>query len=151
MNPARSLGPAVITMSFPSYHWIYWVGPIAGAGLASVIYKLIKALEYETAQLSEHELNSQPIQDSEKAPGHTGPCECMCFRAAAQGQSAAASTLQIASVDKATKSSSLVPTKSTKSGTTSAERDKPEVVMEEPAKAKPPPADDGFFGDMYAD
>ncbi|KAI1197147.1 aquaporin-like protein [Nemania serpens] len=48
VNPARSFGPAVATRSFPSYHWIYFIGPILGALLASGFYKFIKALEYET-------------------------------------------------------------------------------------------------------
>jgi aquaporin related protein len=48
VNPARSFGPAVVTHSFHSYHWIYWVGPVLGAILASAFYMFIKALEYET-------------------------------------------------------------------------------------------------------
>ncbi|RYH24357.1 hypothetical protein EON65_16835 [archaeon] len=28
LNPARSLGPAVANNSFPSYHWIYYVGEL---------------------------------------------------------------------------------------------------------------------------
>ena len=75
----------------------------------------------------------------------------MCFKVAAQGQSSAASTLQVATTD-ARKSSSLVPTKSTKSG--NSEVKKTETVVEEPAKTQPKPApaaDDGFFGEMYAD
>ncbi|KAI1333990.1 aquaporin-like protein [Xylariaceae sp. FL0016] len=48
LNPARSLGPAVVTGSFDSYHWIYWVGPVMGSLLASGFYITIKALEYET-------------------------------------------------------------------------------------------------------
>jgi aquaporin related protein len=31
------------------YHWIYWVGPILGAIVASGFYKFIKILEYESA------------------------------------------------------------------------------------------------------
>ncbi|KAB8290420.1 hypothetical protein EYC80_010852 [Monilinia laxa] len=49
VNPARSFGPSVVTHNFPGYHWIYWVGPILGAILASGFYKFIKMLEYETA------------------------------------------------------------------------------------------------------
>ncbi|KAK9066238.1 hypothetical protein SSX86_013559 [Deinandra increscens subsp. villosa] len=37
MNPARSFGPAVASFDF-SGHWIYWVGPLIGGGLAGVIY-----------------------------------------------------------------------------------------------------------------
>ncbi|PWA55518.1 delta tonoplast integral protein [Artemisia annua] len=37
MNPARSFGPAVASFDF-SQHWIYWVGPLIGGGLAGLIY-----------------------------------------------------------------------------------------------------------------
>ncbi|KAI9817156.1 MAG: hypothetical protein M1827_001268 [Pycnora praestabilis] len=49
VNPARSFGPCVVSRSFHPYHWIYWVGPILGTFLAASFYKLIKILEYETA------------------------------------------------------------------------------------------------------
>lgn len=48
LNPARSFGPCVVLGSFYSYHWIYWLGPILRALLASGFYMFIKALEYET-------------------------------------------------------------------------------------------------------
>ncbi|RYO78576.1 hypothetical protein DL766_008610 [Monosporascus sp. MC13-8B] len=48
LNPARSFGPCVVTGRFDGYHWIYWVGPILGALVASAFYVLIKTLEYET-------------------------------------------------------------------------------------------------------
>jgi aquaporin related protein len=47
LNPARSFGVAVAARSFPGYHWIYWVGPILGALLASAFYHLVKFLRYE--------------------------------------------------------------------------------------------------------
>ncbi len=37
MNPARVFGPAVAA-GFMDNQWIYWVGPIAGASIASLIY-----------------------------------------------------------------------------------------------------------------
>ncbi|GAA5986346.1 hypothetical protein JCM10908_003713 [Rhodotorula pacifica] len=48
LNPARSLGPAIVSHSFPPYFWIYMVGPSLGAVLAAAFYKLLKWLEYET-------------------------------------------------------------------------------------------------------
>ncbi|RAR01164.1 DNA mismatch repair protein MutS [Stemphylium lycopersici] len=49
LNPARSFGPAVVTGVWPGHHWIYWVGPLLGALLAVAFYKLMKLLDYATA------------------------------------------------------------------------------------------------------
>ncbi|XP_038234700.1 aquaporin-2 [Dermochelys coriacea] len=40
MNPARSFAPAVIVGDFSS-HWVFWLGPLAGAVVASLIYNYI--------------------------------------------------------------------------------------------------------------
>lgn len=39
MNPARTLGPGLVS-GHGSNWWVYWVGPIAGAVVASVLYWL---------------------------------------------------------------------------------------------------------------
>jgi len=49
LNPARSFGPCVANRSFPSDHWVYWVGPLLGALVASGFFWFIKSCEYETA------------------------------------------------------------------------------------------------------
>ncbi|MCJ1234183.1 hypothetical protein MMC14_002141 [Varicellaria rhodocarpa] len=61
LNPIRSFGPQVVTRSFPGYHWIYWLGPVLGACIASGFYRFIKFLVYEEAN---------PCQDA----AHPGEC-----------------------------------------------------------------------------
>lgn len=39
INPARSFGPAAVAHVW-KHHWIFWVGPITGALLATAIYTL---------------------------------------------------------------------------------------------------------------
>lgn len=47
LNPARSLGPAVVNHSFPGYFWIYWLGPLLGSLLACGFYVLLKYLRWK--------------------------------------------------------------------------------------------------------
>jgi aquaporin related protein len=49
LNPARTFGADVANAKFAGYEWIYWLGPFMGSIIAVVFYRLIKHLEYETA------------------------------------------------------------------------------------------------------
>ncbi|KAI9173710.1 hypothetical protein LWI29_019400 [Acer saccharum] len=40
MNPARAFGPALVGWRWNN-HWIYWVGPFIGGGLAALIYEFM--------------------------------------------------------------------------------------------------------------
>ena len=42
MNPARSLGPALVAGAWEG-HWLYWLGPIAGAAAGAAAYGLLRA------------------------------------------------------------------------------------------------------------
>ena len=41
MNPARSLGPA-LTGGVWTGHWLYWLGPMAGAVAGALVYRLVQ-------------------------------------------------------------------------------------------------------------
>ena len=40
MNPARSLGPALVAQVWTA-HWLYWLAPILGSALAALIFSLL--------------------------------------------------------------------------------------------------------------
>ncbi|KAK9727126.1 hypothetical protein RND81_05G259800 [Saponaria officinalis] len=40
MNPAVSFGPAVVSWTWDN-HWVYWLGPFVGAGIAALLYHIV--------------------------------------------------------------------------------------------------------------
>ena len=40
MNPARALGPELVQSVWSDW-WVYWVGPLAGGGLAALLYEFL--------------------------------------------------------------------------------------------------------------
>lgn len=41
MNPARSLGPALVSGAWEA-HWVYWAGPILGAVIGALLYQVVR-------------------------------------------------------------------------------------------------------------
>lgn len=62
LNPARSFGCAVAARSFPGYHWIYWLGPILGAGLAASYYHVVKWARYEEVNAGQDSAGTDAVQ-----------------------------------------------------------------------------------------
>ncbi|XP_050425394.1 aquaporin AQPAe.a isoform X2 [Adelges cooleyi] len=56
MNPARSLGPAVV-LGFWTNHWVYWAGPIVGGALGGLIHHFVLKRHTEE-MISSHQLVS---------------------------------------------------------------------------------------------
>ncbi|KAH7324077.1 aquaporin [Rhexocercosporidium sp. MPI-PUGE-AT-0058] len=63
LNPTRSFGPAVVSTSFPGYHWIYWVGPFLGAAISSGYYRFAKAMNYEEANPDQDSAGGDFVRD----------------------------------------------------------------------------------------
>ena len=40
INPARSLGPALVSNTWGD-HWVFWVGPLLGGAIGGVLYKFV--------------------------------------------------------------------------------------------------------------
>jgi aquaporin Z len=66
-NPARTLGPAVIS-DYWSAWWVYWIGPVAGALAAVAVYTFswFKKFEIDVAKLYHFELDRHGIFKRDK-------------------------------------------------------------------------------------
>ncbi|ROV92515.1 hypothetical protein VSDG_06644 [Cytospora chrysosperma] len=66
LNPARSFGCAVAGRSFPGYHWIYWLGPVLGAAVASGFYRFVKWAHYEEANPGQDHISPHTPPEEEE-------------------------------------------------------------------------------------
>ncbi|XP_034655051.1 aquaporin isoform X1 [Drosophila subobscura] len=66
MNPARSFAPALWNGAWEN-HWIYWVGPMAGALVSSLIYKYAFRREVEELEEQESTMSTKRTAEQEFA------------------------------------------------------------------------------------
>jgi len=62
MNPARSIGPAVVSGVYKNL-WVYVVAPVLGAMAATLIYSLLRQPEPEKPQESTKTIYNNPYAD----------------------------------------------------------------------------------------
>ena len=77
MNPARSLGPAVVLGQFEN-HWVYWVGPLLGGFLAAVFYQMVLKASMEEKKEGRRvrkvsSIRNQRIREEESPPYQKSP------------------------------------------------------------------------------
>ena len=53
MNPARALGPALASGAWAD-HWVYWVGPLLGGGLAAALQHFFFLVRAPSPAVAEH-------------------------------------------------------------------------------------------------
>ncbi|XP_054436228.1 lens fiber major intrinsic protein [Pteronotus mesoamericanus] len=71
MNPARSFAPAILTRNFTN-HWVYWVGPIIGGGLGSLLYDFLLFPRLKSVSERLSILKGSGPNDSNGQPAGTG-------------------------------------------------------------------------------
>ncbi|KAL2121681.1 hypothetical protein VTJ04DRAFT_2136 [Mycothermus thermophilus] len=89
LNPARSLGPAVVGHSFPGYFWIYWVGPLLGSLLACGFYVLLKYLRWQDCNPGQDWNDIEKMESEKRQLSFKGnQSTCTHHSAATEAQSA---------------------------------------------------------------
>lgn len=72
MNPALSFGPAVAYSTpgdgdkFWKFHYVYWVGPLVGTLVASLLYRFVFALGSRRIRIPKPCFKKQPFNSEEK-------------------------------------------------------------------------------------
>lgn len=66
LNPARSIGPAVVMNSWRD-HWIYWAAPTAGGLLGTGTYQLVFASKRSNHDSDNNMINSMEVMDKDDA------------------------------------------------------------------------------------
>jgi aquaporin Z len=62
VNPARSLGPALVAGNFTD-HWVYWIAPAIGVIIVTLFFKWVRInrfYEMESARVSYHDYPTSP-------------------------------------------------------------------------------------------
>lgn len=54
LNPARSFAPALYNWHWDD-HWLYWVAPLSGSFVASILYKYVFGRDFSSLKFKEQE------------------------------------------------------------------------------------------------
>ena len=68
MNPARTLGPDIVSTDFTGW-WVYIIGPVAGAAIAMVIITAVRGLP-DKEELEAGQGGALPVLGSPSSNGH---------------------------------------------------------------------------------